>query len=283
VIAVRHDDIEANPVAERGSMPLAAEALGAFEPIGLDDLGPAELMDRVDRKFLIPLEKLADILGGLSDRYRVLEVEGRRMTAYSTCYYDTPDLALYHAHHAGRMRRYKVRVRQYAGAPVRYLEVKLKANGGRTVKQRVALAQEANPLDELAAAGMLGISDTLSASSLMQSMLVEYTRVTLVRPEAAERITLDLNLTFTRGGRRRAFPDVVIVEVKQARQGRSPMIDVLRACKLREGSLSKYCAGMATLERDAKSNRFRPFLRRLEALGRPPAPLLTLSHPGERS
>lgn len=280
MIAFRHDGIGFDLGAGLEPTPLA-RALSAFETIGLSDLGEAELMDRIDRKFLIPLETLDEILAALSERYRVLEVEGRRMTAYSTCYYDTPDLAMYHAHHAGRNHRYKVRVRQYAGAPVRYLEVKLKANGGRTVKERVALGQDTNPLDQLAETGLLGIAGRFRASSLTPSMLVEYTRVTLARPEAAERITLDFDVTFTRDGRRRAFPDVVIVEVKQGRRARSPVIDALRACKLREGSLSKYCAGMATLERGAKSNRFRPFLRRLEALGLPPVTSTTLNRQGD--
>ena len=66
-------------------------------------------MDRVDTKFLLPAVSAPGILASLADGYRVLEVSERRLSRYSTRYFDTPDLRLYHAHHAGRGRRYKVR------------------------------------------------------------------------------------------------------------------------------------------------------------------------------
>ena len=43
-----------------------------------------------------------------------------------------------------------------------------------------------------------------------------------------------------------------------------PFLDALRAGWVRQGSLSKYCLGIAALAPEARTNRFRGALRRLE-------------------
>lgn len=245
------------------------EAARGFAPISLDEMGSAALMDRVDRKFLLPAARLAEILERLSGRYRALEVGGRRLSRYSTRYFDTRDLALYHAHHSGRARRYKVRVRRYVDSESRWLEVKLKANQGRTVKERVSLAHDrVAPMERLASEAILGVTDAFAAESLAEAAVVEYSRITLVRDDAPERITLDLMLTFSRSGSTRSFPGVVVAEIKQPRRAASPFLEIVREMGVREGAPSKYCAAIATLEPRAKSNRFREAVRRLENIDR---------------
>lgn len=239
-------------------------AAASLAPVSLAELGEAALMDRVDRKYMIPAGTLADLLAELAGDYRVLEVEGRRLAAYTTRYYDTADLSFYTAHHNGRAPRFKVRVRTYEGAESGYLEVKRKNAAGRTQKSRMLLDGGAEPLAQLGGEGLA--FDGLPAG-LGETMTVEYRRLTLVRKTAAERITLDLMLTFRRGDEVRVFPGVAIAEVKQGGHFASPFVAAMRARGLRQGSISKYCAGIATIETGAKSNRFRPSLRRLAQLG----------------
>jgi hypothetical protein len=242
-----------------------AAAAGRFQPVSLHEIGSASLMDRVDTKFVLPALSVAGILESLGAEYRVLEVSGRRLSRYSTRYFDTPDLRLYHAHHAGRARRYKVRVRTYVDSEARFLEVKLRTNRGRTTKQRVSLAHDLlDPMQRLEHEALLGIDQALSLRELRESMVVDYTRVTLVRRNAPERITLDLMVRFSRAAESRAYPGVVIAELKQARRVRSPFLDALRAKGVRAGSLSKYCLGITALAPEARTNRFRGALRRLE-------------------
>lgn len=241
-----------------------AAAAASLAPVSLAELGQAALMDRVDRKYMIPAAVLPNLLALLCDDYRVLEVEGRRLSAYTTRYYDTADLSFYTAHHNGRAPRFKVRVRTYEGADTGYLEIKRKTAAGRTQKSRVLLDGGAEPMDRLGAEGLA--FDGLPGG-LGETMTVEYRRLTLVSRTAAERITLDLMLTFRRGGETRAFPNVAIAEVKQGGHFASPFVAAMRARGIRQGSISKYCAGIATIEPGAKSNRFRPSLRRLAQLG----------------
>lgn len=248
---------------------VAGRAAVEFAPISLEEMGAAALMDRVDRKFLLPAQRLPEILEPLTGRYRALEVGGHRLSRYSTRYFDTPELALYHAHHSGRARRYKVRVRRYLDSESRWLEVKLKATRGRTLKKRVSLAHDRlAPMERLAAEAILGVTDAVPAESLREAAVVEYSRLTLVCGDAPERITLDLMLTFSRGGSTRSFPGVVVAELKQPRRAASPFLEIVREMGVREGAPSKYCAAIATLEPRAKSNRFREAVRRLENIDR---------------
>jgi hypothetical protein len=228
----------------------AIAAASRLDAVSLGDLGAAALMDRVDRKYMLAADLVPDLLAELAGDYRVLEIEGRRLSHYVTRYFDTPDLALYLAHHNDRAPRFKVRVRTYEGAPASYLEVKCKTAAGRTLKERVLLEDEDAAFDGLA-----------------EAVRVEYRRLTLVRRDGAERITLDLMLTFRRGDEARVFPNVVIAEVKQAGHGASPFVAAMRARNVRPGGVSKYCAAVANLDPRVKANRFRPALRRLEALG----------------
>jgi hypothetical protein len=246
-----------------------ARAASGFSAVSLRELGAAALMDRVDTKFVLPAADAPQILESLAGEYRVLEIGGRRLARYSTRYFDTPDLRLYHAHHAGRPRRHKVRVRTYVDSELRFLEVKLRTSKGRTAKERVPLAHDTlDPMERLERDTLLASARGFSARELREALVVDYTRLTLVRNDAPERITLDLMLRFSRGGESRVYPGVVIAEVKQEHRVRSRFLEAMRARRLREGSLSKYCLGIAALEPAARSNHFRRALRRLETIDR---------------
>lgn len=244
------------------------ESAPSFESVSLAALGAAALMDRIDTKFMVPAESVAKLMDGLARHYRMLEIDGRRLFRYTTEYYDGSSLELYHQHHAGRAPRIKVRVRNYHSTGDRYLEVKIKTNKGRTRKVRVLLSGGGHdPLDALAGEGYFGLASPLSRLTLRPSVVVDYTRLTLVGNDAPERLTLDLMLTFSREGRVRSFPGVVIAEVKQARRAPSAFHEEMRHLGVREGALSKYCLGVASLDAEAKKNRFKVILRRLEELG----------------
>jgi hypothetical protein len=250
-----------------GAVTRVAAAAGRFESVSLRELGAAALMDRVDTKFVMPALSVPEIVESLAGRYRVLEVESRRLSRYNTRYFDTADLRLYHAHHSGRARRCKVRVRTYVESEARFLEVKLRTNKGRTTKERVSLAHDLlDPVERLAREEALSLAGGVSARELRESLVVDYTRLTLVRNDSPERITLDLMLRFSRGGETREYPGAAIAEVKQARRVPSPFLDAVRERGMRQGSLSKYCLGIAALERNARTNNFRSALRRLESI-----------------
>ena len=89
-------------------------ALGALEPISLGEVDDAvALRVRADRKHLVEVASLDELLRRLAPTHRALEIDGRRAFAYDTLYFDTGDLLTARAHIQRRRRRFKCRSRLY--------------------------------------------------------------------------------------------------------------------------------------------------------------------------
>ena len=244
-------------------------ALAALQPVTLEQAQSAALMDRIDTKYVLPSLLVPDVLSACGDEYRVLEIDGARASRYSTLYFDTPELLFYRRHHAGHLNRHKVRIRTYEDTGAHFLEVKRKDNHRRTTKSRVAV-RTCTPaeLALLCDAAFQQILPPTPAERLEPVLRVDYRRITLVNKTSAERVTLDFMLRFTRGRDTTAFPALVIAEVKQARRNPSVFRELMRTQHVREGAMSKYCLGVATLIDGARANRFKPAIRRMVRTGR---------------
>ena len=72
--------------------------LNQFNPITLQEMDGVKLMDRTDTKFTFNINMLPVILGEAKEYYRILEVEGNRISRYKTLYFDTEDFDLYNNH-----------------------------------------------------------------------------------------------------------------------------------------------------------------------------------------
>jgi len=246
-----------------------------LDPVGLDELGGAELMDRFDAKHLVSASIFAAILDAAREDYRILEVRGMRVSEYITIYYDTPARDLYLAHHRGRLPRYKVRTRCYASTGARFLEVKRRDGQGRTRKARLPWGDpDMAPLSSLLREPLLGVERAVSLDRLEPAVEIRYHRITLVHRKAPERVTLDLGLSFAVPSGSRAqsvlvqttLPGVGIIEVKQERRWSSPVSQVLRELGVRPTRVSKYCLALATLDPSLKHNRFLPMITSVKAL-----------------
>lgn len=239
--------------------------LEAFRSHGLEDQTAAALMNRVDTKFLVPVESLAQCFGGLTGQYTALQSEGRRQMAYDTLYYDTADRQHYRDHHNGKLNRLKVRIRQYQDSGHAFLEIKRKNNKGRTIKDRRYLGQERPGLLQLRYLmnDLLG----LPATRMSPALFVQYHRATLMSYCACERVTVDTGLTFVSAinGCGQTLNGLAVLELKAGSRGlESPVFDRLKALGCRPVSFSKYCIGTALLEPEqVKTNRFKPVLSRL--------------------
>ncbi len=243
----------------------ATLALKRFTAHGLNDLKNANLMDRVDTKFLIPIEKLESLLTHLLPHYSALEINGRRLFTYQNTYFDTPRLDFYHAHHQGRLNRYKVRHRSYVDSDKGFLEIKFKNNKGRTLKTRIASDR----------ACVKGVSqktflhETFSHKfpQLEPSQWGSYQRIALANESCGERLTLDLGLMFQSvdGARQVDLPGFFIAELKQFKHDlTSPFALEMARLGIRASKFSKYCMGCALITPSLKTNSFKPLLRLIE-------------------
>ncbi|NTU82376.1 MAG: polyphosphate polymerase domain-containing protein [Chloroflexales bacterium] len=242
------------------------QLLARFAPISLSEMDAVALQNRTDTKYLLTITRLAQALRALVGQYRVLEVDGVRLNPYQTLYFDTPDFALYLQHHAGKSNRYKVRSRRYVVTDQSFLEVKCKTNKDRTVKRRV-------PTEELATsctpevAGFIATCAPGLAGALEPKLWNAFSRITLVSTTHAERLTIDLDLSFRGAGRRVGLPGIAVAEVKQDGVNRgSGFIQQMHAASLQPTSFSKYCIGVALLFPQVKHNNFKPKLRLLQQL-----------------
>ena len=232
--------------------------LQQFNPISLKEMDAAALLNRMDRKFAFHISNLEEILTALTPYYSILEVKGIRANRYESYYLDNDEYAFYHMHHNSHGNRLKVRFRRYADSNLNFFEVKIKTNKDRTIKKRIktdniesTLFGEAKNFYEL---------QTLRGSNgLKQKIRIDYTRITLVRNDLAERATFDLFLTYKFDDKIKAFNNLVIAEVKQSKiDNSSPVTRMLKSLHITEKSLSKYCIGIYELHDTVKKNNFKP-------------------------
>ena len=245
------------------------EQLLSFQSHALADLSKAELMDRVDTKYLLPLTELEDLLTELSDHCTVLSIDDRRISHYKNSYFDSKTLRYYHAHHNGALNRYKVRCRTYVDQDRSFLEVKLKNNKKRTIKKRTAVQHtDVNVLKQQQQfLQKCGISEI---EQLIEVQECHYQRVAFANEENGERLTLDFNLSFIdpENGQQVNVEHFAIIELKQNVITRnSNLFKILRKRQLRACKFSKYCIGLSLLKnKKIKHNRFNETLLKMEKI-----------------
>jgi hypothetical protein len=231
------------------------EITSQFEPITLEEMAGVSLMNRVDRKFMIPIYLLPQILEEATFFYKALEINQQRLSAYESLYFDTPDLELYNHHQSGRINRYKIRLRKYLDSSLTFLEIKHKNNKGRTIKQRIEVKSE--EVKYLNTNDFLKKTTPYSWQEIAENMNVNYHRITLVNKTSPERLTIDINLKFEGNNQEKSFPEIAIAEIKQEQMGASPIGEIFKKHQLRQGSISKYCLGVISTNPNVKHNRFK--------------------------
>ena len=255
------------------------DALTRLDPVGLDDLvQSAELLTRVDRKYVLPLgaaERLvADLAAprGSGAAPRVLEIDGERASRYRSVYIDTPELLSFRLAAHGRRRRFKLRTRTYLDTDAAFLEIKTRGAHGVTEKDRVVYAPAdagrlTAPARDAAAEALASVGvDPGRADDLRPVLLTAYRRATLLTPGAAcgdgaSRATIDTELEWIASdGTTLALPMTAIVETKSP--GRASTVDrALWRAGYRPSRISKYATGVAALDPRLPRNRWTRVLR----------------------
>jgi hypothetical protein len=241
------------------------EKLKTFVPITLSEMSEKMLMSRVDTKYVFPQSQLILFLEQLENDYRVLDVNGIRMSRYESLYFDTENLDLFHKHQRGRSNRHKIRYRKYVESDLNFFEIKFKNNKGRTIKDRVkqdAIEESINNIAEK----FLHEKTPILSSELLPQFWANYSRITLVNNVLDERVTLDLNIVFQKNKEEYSFRDLIIAEVKQDKFAASSFLKLMKKYHVREGSVSKYCLGVIRIDSTIKHNNFKPHLRNINKI-----------------
>jgi hypothetical protein len=243
------------------------ETLAAgFLPISLNEMDAVALLDRIDIKFVMTQEQLLCVLAGLQTDYWMLAVNGKRLNHYRTLYFDTQNFEFYNAHVNGRVERYKVRSREYTDSNLSFVEVKHKTRKDRTIKQRISTLQTVMRMTPEIQGWLEGVSP-LDGSLLEPKLWNTFTRITLVSKRCCERVTLDIDLTFSTGDRVAQLDNVAIAEVKMAMGDQtSPFLARMRAQRIRQRGFSKYSIGVCMLFDQVKKNSLKPTMLWVEKM-----------------
>ena len=236
-----------------------------FLPISLNEMDGVALMKRVDTKFVIKKSKLLEVLESIKENYRILEIDGNRLMNYNSLYFDTDGKKFYLDHHNSRVRRTKIRIRKYVESNIYFLEIKKKDIKGNTNKSRIKINEFETDLSDNSLKFIKEITN--EDYQLQPSLWNHFKRITLVNKTAKERVTIDLNLSFSINNIKKTYENLVIVELKQERYNRnSPIVKALKKHSIIPYSISKYCVGMVNLYENIKYNRFKEKLIKINQL-----------------
>lgn len=243
--------------------PAAPFDVSRFATVGLAEVvREAARLTRVDRKYLVCGDDADAFLRGLPDTFRILSVDGRSATTYSSIYFDTADLDACRDHVQRRRRRWKVRSRVYVEDGLCRIEVKTKDGRDATVK---AVADSCptrhgrldGPEREFVADTLADLRLPIDPRSLAPSMSVDYRRVTLADTQQGLRVTLDWGVECVLGdGRVRLDDDFVLIETKGCSRP-SDADRSLVALGARPRPFSKYASTVSLLREDIPDNDVR--------------------------
>lgn len=242
--------------------------LDRLPTIDLDELtAQSALLTRMDRKYLLPLDAVADAVAAIDEGAQVLAIDERRYFQYASVYFDTPQLMSFYGAAYAHKRRVKVRTRHYLDTGTAFLEVKTRGERGVTVKRRMehpptavrALTGSAHAFIRTAFAEshLPGVDP----HTLAPTVDTAYRRCTVALPGGAGRVTIDTDLTWmTPDGQALHRADLAIVETKSP-SSPSTFDRMLWRRGYRPLAFSKYATGLAALRPHLPRNRWARTLR----------------------
>ena len=227
-----------------------------FDKTTLAEMNSVSLMKRVDTKFILKESQLLEVLSKLYKDYKILQIDQERLMKYSTLYFDSQNKKCFKDHHNGKLNRYKIRMRKYLVSDICFLEIKKKNNLGITNKIRRQIKDfETNLTTE--SKEFITISN-INNLLLEPSLYNNFSRMTFVNKSEAERLTIDVDLSFSFGAKEKKFDKLVVIEIKQEGKRLNTTINrVLKSMSILPTNFSKYCIGISNTLDNIKSNRFK--------------------------
>lgn len=175
------------------------QRISSFSPINLTELNAtASYLKRIDRKFLVTEKQFLHLLSDLSEDFRTLEIDGKRVFSYDNIYMDTQDYLFYKQHQSKQISRTKVRTRHYQDAgDLAFFEFKQK-EGGVTKKFRYQFpVAEHGTMTKGKVRFYEGVWQSMyddKAPEISPAMQTNYKRLTLVSKTGEERLTIDFDI-----------------------------------------------------------------------------------------
>jgi len=235
--------------------------LDSYNSIMLEEMDNVRFMDRYDTKYLLPANRVPDLLDMMKSRYRVLEINEFRIASYTSVYLDTPDFDFFKQHVTGRTGRIKIRFRNYHSTGITFLEIKKKTKKNRTVKWRIENSFTGDCCNE-SAVDFINRHVKVDTNVLKPVLINSFKRITLVGFNMPERVTIDMDLSYGRPeGETANLPLIAVVELKnEGFATRSHLSGIIKQLSVYPTAFSKYCIGNALLYDLPLKNILKPKL-----------------------
>ena len=155
----------------------------------------------------------------------------------------------------------RIRFRSYHSTGITFLEIKKKTKKNRTVKWRIENSLSGNCCNE-SAFEFINKHVHVNNEELNPVLTNSFKRITLVGFNIPERVTIDMDLFYTRpGGKTAGLPLVAIVELKsEGFAARSHFSRMIKQLSFYPTAFSKYCIGNALLYDLPMKNILKPKL-----------------------
>jgi len=170
-----------------------------FKTISLTELNAtASFLKRIDKKYLISYKQFAKILDELMDDFYVLEIKGKKIFSYDNIYMDTPDYHFYDQHQNKKKIRTKIRTRYYIDSNSAFFEFKHKVKWV-TSKYRYEFPSEEHGFMTKGKKRFFewvwqSMYENTKAPKISPSIETKYKRITLVKKDWTERLTIDFDV-----------------------------------------------------------------------------------------
>lgn len=250
--------------------------LKVFAPISLQQLNASvSFLERIDTKYLVNVKDLPKIVEELEKDYYVLNIKDVRIFDYDNVYMDSKNLDFYYAHERGDDVRVKVRTRNYVDSNLCFFEYKHKE--GNLIR-KFRYQEDTNlfgVMDDNATRFFNSIYGSLMEGAtkleIAPTIKTRYKRFTLCSKYSDERITIDLDLTFSdpnnTGAKPIEIPHLAIIESK-ATSEKSRSAKIMKKFGIKKvGGCSKYCLGLIYFKKVTSQKKFKNTLKTIEKLG----------------
>ncbi len=249
--------------------------LSGFSTMSLTELNAtASYLKRIDRKFLMTEKQFLEILGDLSDDFKTLEIDGKRVFLYDNVYMDTDDYLFYNQHQNKLESRTKVRTRHYTDAgDLAFFEYKQKEDG-ITKKFRYQFpAEEHGTMTKGKKRFFDGVFQSMYSEKtpdISPAMRTKYNRLTLVSVTGEERLTIDFNISVkdlrSKKAKNIKLDNLVIIESKSLSDN-CKSLDIIKSHWIDQAwSCSKYSLWVVYSGLAEKWSKFEKTMKKIKEI-----------------
>lgn len=222
--------------------------------------------ERLVSNFVFRKSMLYPLLREAASGYRVIALGGNPFFDFKSQYYDTDQYALYLDHHNERLNRWKIRrIDNLTEGKIRF-EIRYFNNKHKTQRWYVETDNRNNALSK-PEKRLLKKHTPYRPKLINPSLCANYRRFTLLGSDNTTRVTFDTDLQFIHRGMAIQLPQLAVAEVKQAEfSPRGVIYDILKNHQIYPKNFSKYCIGLAMLNKQVKTNNFKTTLNFINSL-----------------